>query len=226
MKQMSFENNEQLKIHNVMTCNNCHNIIAALRYVSENPKSLSLQGVREIQSYITEQIKSWKERSCGKLTHQDIMYGLIRSNMVLHAEGEEVRPVDVRYAVEHPMRISQLRYGVRSGDEQAVLRVAFLIDMLFDKNGKNVYETQRLFLNGLVDKLIQDEREDNLTTNAMVKVLLSGMKRSMNEQDCWSVEHDKGEAVSGDIQMSEPRLLVTNKKSLDMRSSKREQNKR
>ena len=55
-------------------------------------------------------------------------------------------------------------------------------------------------------------------------LLISSTIESISHYFRWSVEHDKGEAVSGDIQMSEPRLLVTNKKSLDMRSSKRERN--
>ncbi len=184
---MHFDNNKDMQICNVMTADNCQNIKAALNYVAEKKLSLSPKGVRHIQTYIKGQVNQWAEQSNGKLKSQDILYGLIRSHVILQGTGKEARPVDMRYAIEHPMRISQMCYGVRAADEKAAERVSFLTDMLFDDNEKPVYETQRLFLGGLVDSLIQSGQADTSAGQSVVKALLDGMKRSAQVPDLWSV---------------------------------------
>jgi hypothetical protein len=227
---MHFDGKDDLKIANVMTADNCQNIMAALQYVTEKTKALSPKGLHLVQSYIHEQVAQWAEQSNGKLTEQDIMYGLIRSHVILQNKENEVCPVDVRYAVEHPMRISQMRYGVCADDEKAPYRIALLLDMLFDNNGKPIYDTQRLFLSSLADKLIQDDQTDNQTDNqtvrAMVNVLLNGMKRSANTSDSWSVFslNMKPEAVCciGTEQTMMPRLVASNRLALDEKTAKRE----
>ena len=222
---MLFDNNEQLKICNVMTADNCQNIDAALQYVSENSKSLSTKGISQVQRYVAEQVEQWAKKSNGRLTEQDVMFGLIRSNMVLRAEGDDVRPVDMRYAVEHPMRISQMRYGVRSGDNDALCRLRFLVDMLFNADGKPIYETQRFFLSALADKLIQDGRGDNELENAMAGVLLTGMKRSVTS-DAWGTfsPNIAPEALCflGAEQEMMPRVVIANHPKVNV--LKRERN--
>ena len=183
---MHLDNHKESQTCNVMTADNCQNIEAALNYVAEKYASLSPKGVQHIQNYITEQVNQWVEQSNGKLTTQDIMYGLIRAHIIVQGSGDDVCPVDVRYAVEHPMRISQMAYGIHPDDDKAVRRVSFLTDMLFDDNGKPAYETQRLFLSALADNLIQSSQADTPAGQSVVKVLLNGMTRSAKEQDSWS----------------------------------------
>ena len=223
---MSFNNGDEIQISNVMTADNCQNIMAALQYVAEHTESLSTKGIVEVKSYIDKQVKEWAEKSNGKLTQQDIMYGLLRSHIILRGDADESQPVDVRYAVEHPMRISQMRYGVRLGDENAVRRVAFLLDMLFDHDGKPIYETQRLFLGALSDKLIQNEQLDNQTATAMIKELLAGMKRSANRVDSWDVFSlsmtPEALCYLGGEQVLSPRLVTSNRSGIDGKTIKRE----
>ena len=183
---MHLDNHKEQQTCNMMTADSCQNIGAALNYVAEKYTSLSPKGVRHIQNYITEQVNQWVEQSNGKLTAQDIMYGLIRAHIIMQGSGDNARPVDVRYAIEHPMRISQMAYGIHSDDDKVARRMSFLIDMLFDDNKKPLYETQRLFLSALADNLIQSGQADTPAGQSVVKVLLDGMTRSAKEQDSWN----------------------------------------
>ena len=155
--EQNYCDHNQSKMCNVMTADNCKNIEAALQYVSETPKVLSSEAVAYVKRYIALQMKMWAEKSNKGLSEQDIMYGLIRSQVVLQGTGHlnNADPVDMRYAVEFPTRIPLMRYGVRSNDDKSVRRMAFLMDMLFDDDNNVKYETQRLFLESLIDKLTE-----------------------------------------------------------------------
>lgn len=216
MEQIYFDNN-QSKMCNVMTADNCKNIEAALKYVTETPKVLSSEAIAHVQRYIASQIKIWSRNSNKRLSEQDIMYGLIRSQVVLQGTGRlnDARPVDMRYAVEFPMRIPLMRYGVRSNDDKSVRRMAFLMDMLFDDANKVKYETQRLYLEALKDKLTESEQENNVSQCGMVNVLLNGIKRSMKESDCWAVSNLDSKTEQGH-QIVEPRAIVKNYNYIDV----------
>ena len=221
IKQMNFSDN-QSKMCNVITADSCKNIEAALQYVTETPKVLSSEAITQVQNYIMSQIKNWSEKSNKKLSEQEIMYGLIRSQVLLQGTGDldDTHPVDMRYAVEFPMRIPLMRYGVRSNDDKSVRRMAFLTDMLFDDMGKVKYETQRLFLETLMNKLTEGTQENNVAQNDMVKVLLNGVKRSVKERDCWSVFllDEKTQSLCGvtGYQVMEPYAIMKKCKPVNM----------
>ena len=221
MEQMSFCNN-QSKMCNVMTADNCKNIEAALQYVAETPKVLSSDAIAHVQRYVASQIKSWADKSNKRLSEQDIMYGLIRSQVILQGAGDlnNACAVDMRYAVEFPTRIPLMRYGVRLDDNTSVRRMAFLMDMLFDDAGKAKYETQHLFLESLTNKLTENNQEKNVSQQGMVEVLLNGIRRSAKECDGWSVfsmdEKNKSVSAGAGDKVMEPCVIVKNIKTIDV----------
>ncbi len=200
MEQMQLNDNVQSNIQNVMTADNYRNIEAALQYVACKGDNLTQIASEQIGKYICTESEKWAQKLNKRMTAQDIVLAVIRSQVLLKQTdiSEEIAKDYKRYAVEYPTRIPLMRFGVSDKDEQVCYRMAFLTDMLFDKNNQPLYKTQGLFLANLVNRLMIENNPCNDNTKVVAKIILNSVLRLPEREQqaalkgisaiCWPTE--------------------------------------
>lgn len=169
------------KIYNVMTDDPYQNIEAALRYVLDSNGQISPEKMCVIHEYVRSQCGQWAEQSDKRLNEQDVVFGLIRANVIVQRKDNGVQPISVRYAVEHRARIPLVCYGVHADDNEAVCRMRFLTDMLFDKDNQPIYDNQGAFLVNLLGGIMVDNRHTNQKVEDVSKIILDSVYRLPEE---------------------------------------------
>lgn len=151
----------------------------ALKHILSVEDTQNQMIVKATQSYILKQCHRWAKNSSQLLNEQDVMYGLLRSCVIMRGDKniDDSLPISLKVAVETPFRVPMIRYGVRSHDEKSVKKAAFLMDMLYDERNQPLYENQGLFIATLINRLVEGNKPMNKTTTEMARVMIDSILR-------------------------------------------------